>query len=94
MTKSQTYLERPVAFRTAAQKVAQLRGDHGREGGWIYSGVTGLPMVHGWELYGQRLAAAGVIAQDPEHDGANGKWFVNLFVLTERELQNAELLWS
>jgi hypothetical protein len=92
MTKAQTHLERPVAFRTAARKVATIRGHEGREGGWIYNGSQ--PLVQGWERYGKRLADAGVIAQDPAHDGGNGKWFVNIFVLTSRELAAAERLWG
>jgi len=93
MTRAQAHLERPVSFETATRKVAAIRGYEGREGGWIYN-WHGQPLAQGYARLGKRLADAGVIAQDPEHDGGNGKWYVNIFVLTPRELARAEELWS
>jgi hypothetical protein len=91
--KALTHLERPVSFRTAAKKAAAIRGDEGREGGWIYN-RHGYPVAHGWDAYGQLLFAAGVLAQDAEHNGGNGKWFVWIFALTAAEIQRAEALFG
>lgn len=93
MTRVEQHLERPVSFRRAAQKVAELRGDHGRDGGWIYNRY-GHPVAHGWRAYGEKLYAAGLIAQDREHNGGNGKWYVWLFGLTAGELERAHELWK
>lgn len=88
MTRAQKNLERPVSRELAARKVARIRGLHGREGGWLYT-ASGHPVAQGYWRYSKRLAEAGVIAQDD-----NGKWFVNLFVLTQRELAAAETLFG
>jgi hypothetical protein len=93
MTKAQRYLEKPVSFRTAAKKVAKIRGHVGREGGWIYT-ADGLAICQGWESYAQRCFTAGLIAQDDEHDGDNGKWFVPVLWLRPHELQRAEQLFG
>jgi hypothetical protein len=93
MTRAQTHLERPVSFRRAAQKLAAIRGHEGREGGWIYD-RNGRPLVQGWENYGRRLADAGLIAQDAEHEGGKGKWYVWVIGLSAHELRMAEILFG
>lgn len=93
MTTAQRNLERPVSFRTAARKLAAIRGDEGREGGWIYN-RNGTPIVQGWQSYGQRMFRAGLLAQDAEHDGGNGKWYVWIIGLSAAELARAEQLFG
>ena len=88
MTRAQQNLERPVSRELAARKVAQLRGHEGREGGWIYN-RSGIPIVQGYWRYSKRLLDAGVIAKDD-----NGKFFVNLFQLTQGELAAAERIFG
>lgn len=88
MNNVETYLERPVSFTTAAKKVAAIRGHEGRVGGWIYNS-HGFHICQGWQAYGERCAAAGLIAQDMEHDGGNGKWYVPVLHLSERDYNAA-----
>jgi len=82
-TAAQAQLERPVRLETAAKKVAALRGDEGRDGGWIYS-AAGVPLCQGWRTYGRRLQAAGIIGEE------GGKYHVSILFLSERELAAAE----
>ncbi len=86
-------LERPVAFATAARKVARIRGHYGDVGGWIrYS--NGKPLVQGWDAYGRLMFARGYLAQDANHRGGNGKWYVWHPAFTEEESQRADALYG
>lgn len=93
MTAAQAHLERPVSFRTATKKLAAIRGSEGREGGWIYN-RHGLPVCQGWDAYGRKLAQAGLLVQDAEHNGGNGKWYVWVIGLSAAELARAEALFG
>jgi len=88
MNNVETYLERPVSFTTAAKKVAAIRGHEGRVGGWIYTSY-GLAICQGWQDYGKRCFNAGLIAQDPEHNGGNGKWYVPVLSMSEKDYHAA-----
>jgi len=90
MTRAQQNLERPVSFVTAAKKVARLHGHRGSVGGYIRT-LGGQVVCQGWDTYGKRELARGFIAQDDEHDGGNGKWFVPVLHLTPQMLRMAEL---
>ena len=92
-SKATVNLERPVSFVTAAKKVAKIRGDYGKAGGWIYN-KFGAPVCQGWDAYGKRVFSAGYIAQDADHGGGNGKWYVWVLGLTEAELKKAEEIFS
>lgn len=93
VTKAQKNLERPVLFVTAAKKLAKLRGDYGCGGGWIRN-KHGVVVCQGWGTYGEKMLKLGLLAQDDEHDGGNGKWYVWVIGLSADELQKAEVLFS
>ena len=93
MTRAQQNLERPVSFRTAAKKLAAIRGAKGGDGGWIYN-AEGRPLRHGWDAYGRMMVTLGLLVQDAEHDGGDGKWYVWVIGLSADELQRAEALYG
>ena len=93
MTTAQQHLERPVSFVRAAKKLAAIRGDRGTGGGWIRD-KHGRIVCQGWNVYGDRMLRAGLIAQDAEHDGGNGKWYVWVIGLSAAELATAEALYG
>lgn len=90
MTRAQKNLERPVEFVTAAKKVARLRGDRGKGGGWIVNS-DGKLLRQGWDAYGRMMLALGLIAQDEEHNSGNGKWYVPVLFLSPELLRMAEI---
>lgn len=93
MTRAQAHLERPVSYVAAAKKLAAIRGDAGREGGWIYN-ANGQPIAHGWRTYADLLHAAGLVVQDSEHNAGNGKWYVWVLGLSAAECVAAERIFG
>lgn len=89
MTRAERHLERLVSRETAARKVASLRGDAGREGGWIYS-PGGRPVCQGWRAYADRMQSAGKIGRDAD----TGKWYVSVVWLTMDERAAGERLYG
>jgi len=93
VTRAQAHLERPVAFVTAAKKLAKVRGDRGAGGGWIRD-RNGRVVCQGWGRYGQLMFTRGLLAQDDEHNGRNGKWYVWVVGLSAEELARAEVFFG